>query len=147
MGSTDDGRGHRSTRIDADQEPRPLKHEDVTGQILAAFYDVYNELGPGFLEVVYQRALAIALAGVGVHAAQEAPYEVRYRGQIVGVFRPDLLVADCVIVEVKSARAIDNVHRAQLLNYLRATALGVGLLLNFGPQPTFARMVFDTARK
>ena len=124
-----------------------FKHRDLTQKIIGVFYQVYNELGHGFLESVYENAMAIALREAGVPAAQQAPITVRFRGQIVGDFRADLLVEGAVVVELKAASGIDPAHEAQLLNYLRATEIEVGLLLNFGPKPQFKRLVFDNERK
>jgi len=112
-----------------------MKHEEITRRIIKVFYDVYNELGRGFLESVYEQAMAIALREGGLAVTQQAPITVHFRGHLVGDFRADLLVEGAVIVELKAARAIDVAHQAQLMNYLRATEIEVGLLLNFGPKP------------
>ena len=135
--------GHGSTRIDTDGCASGLRHGGLTRQIIGAFYEVYNELGRGFLESVYQRALALALRQRGVRAELEAPLEVCFRGVVVGTFRADIVADDRIILEVKAGKAIDDAHRAQLLNYLRATGLEVGLLLNFGPRPEFVRLLLD----
>jgi GxxExxY protein len=125
-----------------------LKHAELTDAILASFYEVYNELGHGFLESVYREAMIVALTRRELPVEREKSVEVRFRGEPVGVFRTDLLVvADKVIVELKCARTIDSNHEAQLLNYLKATRYEVGLLLNFGTRPHFRRMVLETARK
>jgi GxxExxY protein len=128
-------------------EVAALRFGSVTEPILGAFYDVYNELGFGFLESVYQQALGLALAARGVSYRREVGLSVYYREQRVGTFRADFLVRGVVIVEIKAVRAFDAAHRAQLLNYLRATDTEVGLLLNFGPPAEFARMIFDRSRK
>ena len=107
------------------------KHADVTGMILKAFYTVYNELGYGFLEKVYENAMAIELRKLGPSVVQQAQIVVFYDGQIVGEYFADLVVEGKVIVELKAARAIVKAHEAQLLNYLKATEYEVGLLLNF----------------
>ena len=120
-----------------------LKHAVVTEAIIGAFYDVYNELGHGFLESVYRDALAVVLHSKGLSVDREKTVQVRFRGMVVGVFRTDLVVQDSVIVELKCARALDHVHEAQLLNYLKATEFEVGLLLNFGIRPQFRRMLLD----
>jgi hypothetical protein len=99
-----------------------MKHEQLTGKIIEVFYEVYNELGHGFLESVYETSMRLA-------------------------FEPDITVENLVILEIKAARGIDPAHEAQLLNYLRTTKIEVGLLLNFGPKPEFKRMVFDNERK
>ncbi len=124
-----------------------LKHGDVTFAIVRAFYDVYNELGCGFLESVYREAMIVALRQKDLEVEREKVVEVQFRSEVVGVFRTDLVVGGKVIVELKCARTIDSNHEAQLLNYLKATAYEVGLLLNFGNRPHFRRMVLETARK
>jgi len=125
-----------------------LKHGDVTDKILHAFFKiVYPQLGYGFLEKVYENALAIVLRGMGLKVVQQAKISVFFQGQIVGEYFADLLVEDKVIVELKAAREISKGHEAQLLNYLRATPYEVGLVLNFGPKPDFSRKVFDNTRK
>ncbi|MGA9565901.1 MAG: GxxExxY protein [Candidatus Korobacteraceae bacterium] len=124
-----------------------LKHSKLTEAIIGTFYDVYNELGHGFLESVYREAMIVALKQKGLAVDREKAVEIRFRGEVVGLFRTDLVVAERVIVELKCARTIDSNHEAQLLNYLKATPYGVGLLLNFGNRPHFRRMVLETARK
>jgi GxxExxY protein len=123
------------------------KHEDLTGRIIKQFYDVYNELGHGFLESVHEKALAIALQQAGLTADRRVPIPVYFRNELVGEFEADLLVEKSVILELKAARTLDSSHEAQLLNYLRATPMEVGLLLNFGPKPEIKRMAFDNASK
>jgi GxxExxY protein len=115
--------------------------------VLAAFYQVYNELGPGFLESVYEAAVSMVLGNMGIHVERQAPVSVRFRGSIIGSFRIDLLVESAVAVELKASRALDRAHEAQLLNYLRASELEVGLLLNFGDKPSFKRMAYSNQRK
>jgi len=128
--------------------PAPaLKHSSITDAIIGAFYEVYNELGHGFLESVYREALAFVLAKRGLSVEREKTVTVKFRNTTVGVFRTDLLVGNAVIVELKCARSLDPVHEAQLLNYLKATQFEVGLLLNFGTRPQFRRMLLDNARK
>jgi GxxExxY protein len=124
-----------------------LKHSDITDAIIGSFYEVYNELGQGFLESVYREAMMLVLASKGLDVEREKTVEVQFRGKSVGLFRTDLVVADAVIVELKVARAIDAVHEAQLLNYLKATRFEVGLLLNFGNRPQFRRMRLDNHLK
>ncbi len=132
-------------QMTADQ--RRYAHTELTQQIIGVFYDVYNELGPGFLESVYEAAMAIALEQIGLRVQRQASVRVYFRGAVVGEFRADLLVQEVVLVELKAARATDSSHEAQLLNYLRATRIEVGLLLNFGPKPEIKRLAFDNARK
>jgi GxxExxY protein len=123
------------------------KHKETTGQIIKAFYTVYNALGYGFLEKVYDTALGIELSKLGLTVRPQAPIEVRYDGHVVGQYFADLLIADTVIVEVKAVRTLSDAHEAQLLNYLKATQIEVGLLLNFGPKPEIKRKIYDNARK
>jgi GxxExxY protein len=111
------------------------------------FYDVYNELGHGFLESVYQKSLGLALQTAGMHACWPIAIPVWFRGHQVGQFEGDMLVEKSVLLELKAVRALDGSHQAQLLNYLRATDIEVGLLLNFGVRPEFKRLLFDNSRK
>ena len=125
-----------------------LKHRDITDKILHAFFKVvYPELGYGFLEKVYENALVFALRQMGFKVEQQVKILVFFANQVVGEYYADLLVEDCVIVELKAAQSIAPEHEAQLLNYLRATPYEVGLLLNFGPKPEFRRKAFDNNRK
>lgn len=123
------------------------KHFDITEQIIGAFYDVYNQLGFGFLEKVYENALAIELKERGHNVRQQFGVLVRYRGQIVGEYFADLVIDEKVLVEVKSVRKLLDVHEAQLLNYLKATPYEVGLLLNFGREADVQRRVYDNDKK
>lgn len=123
------------------------KHQDVTQQIVDAFYAVYNSLGYGFLERVYENSMAIELQARGLKAQQQAPIQVYYRGEVVGEYFADLLIEDKIIVELKAVASLLPIHEAQLLNYLKATPFEVGLLLNFGPLATKKRKIFDNARK
>ena len=123
------------------------KHTALTQQIIGAFYTVYNFLGYGFLEKVYENALAIELRALGLKVEQQARIAVYYSGEIVGEYFADLLVNDFVIIELKATRAIATEHEAQLLNYLKATPFEVGLLLNFGPKPEIKRKTYDNERK
>ena len=115
---------------------------ELTGRVLGMFYHVYNTLGYGFLESVYKRALAKKLVRVGMAAELEVPIEVVFEGEVVGFFRGDVVVEKRLLLEVKACPKILREHEAQLVNYLKATGIEVGLLLNFGPKPTFRRMVF-----
>ena len=127
--------------------PEHLKHAALTERIIRIFYQVYNELGFGFLEAVYENATAIALVEAGIKAVQQAPIPVYFRGRQVGDYRCDLLVEDKVILELKAVKAITPEHQAQALHYLRATEIEVALILNFGERPDFKRLVFDNDRK
>jgi GxxExxY protein len=123
-----------------------MKHQDITERIIGAFYQVYNTLGWGFLESVYQKAMGIELRKRGLRAEPFARIEVFYDGVQVGEYFPDYLVEDCVIIELKAAEQIAPEHEAQLVNYLKGSNIDVGLLLNFGPKPQFRRKIFETAR-
>ena len=128
-------------------DPLEYKHQELTQAIIHVFYEVYNELGHGFLESVYEESMAIALTQSGIKAVRQQPLAVWFRGQQVGDFRPDLVVNQDVIVELKAARCLEPFHEAQLLNYLRASSVEVGLLLNFGQTPKIKRMVFGNEKK
>lgn len=120
---------------------------DLTRTIIGGFYDVYNQLGRGFLESVYEKSLALALTSAGLSVQQQFPITVYFRKQPVGAFRADLLVDNAVIVELKVAKRIHSRHRAQLINVLKATPVEVGLLLNFGREATFQRVVYRNEKK
>ena len=122
-------------------------HSDLTQTIIGTFYEVYNELGHGFLESVYECALAIALRGKGFDVHQQIAIPVWFRGMQVGDFDADLLVNKLILLELKTAWIIEPAHVAQLMNYLKATEIEVGLVLNFGPKPEFKRVVFGNERK
>lgn len=124
-----------------------MLHSDVTGKILRAFYNVYNELGFGFLEKNYERAMRIELNKMGVNCKTQEPILVYYKDQQIGTYFADLVVEEKVIVELKACVHIAPEHDVQLLNYLRATRMEVGMLLNFGSQPEFKRKVFANERK
>jgi len=124
-----------------------LKHSELTELIIGVFYDVYNELGFGFLESVYRKSLHLALREKGLKVEGEVAVPVFFRGINVGDFRADLVVNDCVLLELKTAETIVIAHEAQVLNYLRATALEIGLILNFGPKAQVRRLLFDNDRK
>ena len=124
-----------------------LLHHEITEKIIKAFYTVYNTLGYGFLEKVYENALSIELCKLGLHVQQQAPIKVHYDSTLVGEYFADLLVDRLVIIELKAAEALAEEHEAQLLNYLKATEVEVGLLLNFGPKPQFKRKIFTNDQK
>jgi GxxExxY protein len=124
-----------------------LRHSELTQRIIGVFFQVYNELGYGFLESVYVEALAGALCQSGLRLDREVPLAVRFRGRVVGRFRADLVVGGTVLVEVKACSRPKSIHHAQVLNYLRATVLEVGLLVNFGPRPQTKRLLFDNYHK
>lgn len=108
---------------------------------------MYKRLGGGFAEAVYEEALARELEEAGLAVERQAQILVHYRGGPVGRFRSDIVVNDAVLIEIKAREELHSVHRAQLLNYLRATSLEIGLLFNFGPRPQFKRLVFSNSRK
>ncbi len=118
-----------------------LLHGEITDVILRCYFEVYNELGPGFLESVYKKALCIAINDAGMKTIAEKELSVSFRGHDVGVFRADLIVDDKVVVELKAARAMERQFEAQLINYLKASQMEVGLVLNFGPKAEFRRIV------
>jgi GxxExxY protein len=120
-------------------------HSRLTRRIIGVYHEVYNELGAGFVESVYQGALAVALHDAGIAASREVAFPVYFRGRRVGVFRTDLVVDGSVLLELKAVPQLAAPHRTQLLNHLRASGLPVGLLLNFGPQPTIQRLIRDGA--
>ncbi len=132
-------------RINANEHER--KHWDLCYEIVRVFYDVYNELGYGFLEAVYEEALARALRDGGFQVKRQIPTPIWFRGLVIGEYKADIVVNDLVLLELKAAQGIDPSHKAQILNYLRATEIEVGLLLNFGPKPQFHRFVFENNRK
>lgn len=123
------------------------KHAELTKKIIGAYYDVYNSLGYGFLEKVYENALVIELRQRGFQAKQQESIEVLYQGHVIGEYFADIVVNGLVILELKAVRKLVDEHQAQLLNYLKATPYEVGLLLNFGPKPQHIRKVYDNARK
>ena len=121
--------------------------DPITHRIIGAYYSVYRTLGWGFLESVYQRAMVVALVDAGAHVAREVALPVHFRGHLVGEYKADLLVDHEVLVEIKAVDKLGPAHRAQLLNYLKATMIERGLLLNFGPSPQFERLLFTNDRK
>ncbi len=123
------------------------KHQELTEKIIKAFYNVYHGLGYGFLEKVYENAMAIEMRKLSLNVTQQQSIFVYYAGQSVGEYFADLLVEGKVVVELKAVRNIAEDHQAQLLNYLRATPYEVGLLFNFGPKPEIVRKIYDNERK
>ena len=124
-----------------------MLHEDLTNRIICAFYNVYNCLGHGFLEKVYENALVIELKKLGFLVTQQESVKVYYKGIQVGDYFADIVVNDLVILELESAEALRNEHIAQLTNYLKATDKEVGLLFNFGQKPEFKRVVLGNDSK
>jgi GxxExxY protein len=124
-----------------------MKHEDLTDKIIKAYYKVYNTLGYGFLEKVYENALFFELSQQGFGVQKQKNIEVYYSGQLVGDYDADLIVNDLVILELKANECLLEEHENQLINYLKATKVEVGLLLNFGKKPEIKRKVFDNDKK
>ncbi len=124
-----------------------MLHERTTGQIINAFYKVYNTLGYGFLEKVYEKALAIELRKRGFQIVRQQPIKVHYDGVVVGNYFADIVVDNTVIIELKAMEALHSNHANQLVNYLKATEMEVGLLLNFGEEPEAARKIYTNDRK
>ena len=124
-----------------------LKHRELTQIVIGVFFEVYNELGHGFLESVYQKAFEHALRTKGLQVRRKIEVPVWFRGEMVGDFEADVLVEGKLLLELKAVRCLDTSHEAQLLNYLRATDVEVGLLFNFGVKPQFKRFAFENARK
>lgn len=124
-----------------------LLHEDLTDSIIKTFFDVYNELGYGFLEKVYQNSLFIELKNRGFKVEAQKQIKVYYKNVAVGQYYADLVVNDLIILELKAAEGIIKEFEFQLINYLKATEIEVGLLLNFGMKPEFRRKVFENSRK
>jgi GxxExxY protein len=124
-----------------------LSHSDITGKIIKAFYKVYNTLGYGFLEKVYENALILELEEIGLKALKQHSIKVYYNGKEVGEYFADIIVENSVIIELKAVDKLAEIHEAQLLNYLKATNIEVGLLLNFGTKAEYKRKVFNNQRK
>jgi len=122
-------------------------HSDITGLILRAFFNVYNVLGYGFLEKVYENAMCIELFKLGLQYENQKSIDVFYESQKVGVYFADIIVNQSVIVELKAAENIAYEHECQLINYLKATKIEVGLLLNFGKKPQHKRKIFTNDLK
>ena len=124
-----------------------FKYKELTEEIIKVFYKVYNQLGYGFLEKVYENAMMIEFRKNDIYAIPQAPIKVLYEEEIVGEYYTDIMVGNKVIIEIKAAKKLSEDNEAQLLNYLKATDIEVGLLLNFGPKPQVKRKAFDNKRK
>ena len=116
-----------------------MEHSELTGAIIGASYKVYNELGSGFLESVYEKSLVIELQELGLKVNRQVALDVKYRGKVVGNFLADIIVSDLVIIELKAIEQLAKVHEVQLVNYLVATGISFGLLINFGPESVEVR--------
>ncbi len=123
------------------------KYKELTDKIIQGFYEVYNELGCGFLEFVYEKSLALVLIKYGLNVKTQENIDVFFRKQLVGEFRADMIINDRVILELKAVRTLLSEHEAQIINYLKATKYEIGLLLNFGSKPQIKRFIFDNERK
>ena len=119
------------------------KHSDLSEQIIKAFYKVYNTLGYGFLEKVYENAIFIELESIGLNVRKQEPIKVYYEEKEVGVYFADLIINDTIIIELKATESLSEEHESQLINYLKATDIEVGLLLNFGKKPEVKRKVYS----
>ena len=124
-----------------------FKHKELTEKIIKIFYRVYNKLGYGFLEKIYENSMMIEFRREGISAVPQSPIKVFYEGEVIGEYYADILVDNKVIVEIKAAKCLVEENEAQLLNYLKATDIEVGLLLNFGTEPEVKRKAFDNTRK
>jgi GxxExxY protein len=127
-------------------QPEPL-HAEITGRILDVYFAVLNELGTGYLEKIFLRALVIALNDAGLRVVSNVPLSVWFRGFLIGEFEADLVVEEVVLVEIKAKPALDGGDQAQVINYLRCSTLEVALLLNFGPKADFKRLLYTNDRK
>ena len=125
-----------------DAIPREYVEAELSRRVIGAFYETYNALGYGFLESVYENALALQMQAQGIQFQRQAELAVRFRGQSVGVFRADFVLENKLIIELKAVERLMPAHESQLLNYLKATNIKLGLLLNFGPKAQIRRRVF-----
>ena len=119
-----------------------MKHEDLTSKIIACAYKIHNTLGFGFLEAVYQNALLIELLKTGLHAEKEKKIQVHYDSQLVGDYMADIIVENKIILELKSVKDLHPAHSAQLINYLKATGMEIGLLINFAESVQIKRKIY-----
>lgn len=122
-------------------------HQELTKALIGVYYDVYKELGYGFLEKVYQNSMIIELKSRGFEVESKKELNVFFKNEIVGEYFPDLIVNNSVIIELKCVEYFVESHECQLLNYLKATNCEVGLLLNFGKDPQFIRKIFTNEFK
>ena len=122
-------------------------HGELTEQVIGAFFEVYRILRPGYQESTYAGAMALELADRGIAFEREALLRVMYKGRVAGIYRPDFFVDGCLIVELKATRAVGDVEKGQVLHYLRATNTKVGLLLHFGPEANYFRIINSRRRE
>jgi GxxExxY protein len=130
-------------KCEGDMKTDNLKHSEITDKIIRAYYSVYNTLGYGFLEKVYENAMLIELKKMNILVERQKKINVYYEGKEVGLYFADLIVGGSVIIELKAAENLCEEHELQLLNYLKATQMEIGLLLNFGKRPQFKRKIFS----
>lgn len=124
-----------------------LLHKEITDKILRSFYTAYNQLGFGFLEKIYENAMIIELKKAGLSCVKQQSVRVHYEGTVVGDYFADIIVENCIILELKAAEGIAEEHEIQITNYLKATDKEIGLLLNFGKRPQFKRKIFTNDKK
>lgn len=122
-------------------------HQDLTSKIISCFYKVYNTLGFGFLEKVYENALLIELNNAGLNVERQKPIKVHYEDRLVGEYFADIIVESKIILELKAAESLIEEHELQLINYLKATDIELGLLLNFGKKPEIRRKIFSNNQR
>jgi GxxExxY protein len=128
-------------------EGHDYRHAELKRRIIGVFFETYNRLGHGFLEQVDQKAMCVMLGMAGLRFESNVPLPVWFMGQQIGRFRADIVVEGIVLLEIKAAARIEPWHEAQVMNYLRASDLEIGLILNFGPKAQFKRLVFSNTRK
>jgi len=124
-----------------------MKHEELTEKIIGAFFEVYNQLGYGFSEKIYEKAIIMTLKKLGLQLQSQLPVPIIFNGVKIGDCFPDLVVAEAVIVELKAVPEIVEAHKAQILSYMKAMGLEIGLILNFGPKAEFRRMILGEKGK
>ena len=124
-----------------------MKYEEISEKIIKSFYNVYNTLGYGFLEKVYENAMILELRKVGLNCENQIPIKVYFHNEVIGEYFADVLVEKKIIIELKAIKQLTKQHEAQLLNYLSSTKIEVGLLLNFGEKPEIKRKIFDNKMK
>jgi GxxExxY protein len=124
-----------------------LLHQDITDTIINSFYHVFNELGHGFLEKVYQKSLALELTYRGLDVSIEHMIPVKYKGIIVGEYFADIIVENKIIIEVKVIENISKIHESQIINYLKASEIQVGFIMNFYKEPEFKRLIHSNPKK
>ena len=134
-------------QINTDDKMEKYLHKELTDRIIKSFYLVYNELGFGFLENVYQNALYLELKNNQINVEAQKPIQVYYQNQLVGNYKADLIVDNTIILELKAVEFLLEEHEFQLINYLKATNIEIGLLLNFGKKPEIRRKIFTNDRK